>query len=316
MTDYSDIFRILADAFAQLPKGTLRKDPLKVPTISSDSDDQEKRDALKKMLKSLSDYSPGVALSKDEIRQASAFFVDLYSGEKKYRHRYADICNLVFSESNIDSDELDEDGVPYSVTFLAENINLIYTNMIDTGYEEQAKSVLKLADHIDLEKTRLLHYRHLGTALAEIRSEKDKAEEDRKRLETQTKLEREKIEKKSLERLDKIRMDYISILGIFSAAVLAFNGAAGFSNASIRALGTANGLRALIFIVSLVGFTLINAISALLIFVWKMSFKNQEIDIGKWPKRCLITANGVLIILMILMGALSHPAISHFFGLQ
>lgn len=187
--------------------GTLSKPPLKVPPINAGSDDAEKRKALRDMLESLASTDDAAVLSQEDIRRASNFFAKLYGGSEPYRHRYADICDLVFNALGQSSGDLDE-GVPYSVNCLAENIRIIHEYLTKHGLCDQAKSVLKLADHIDLEKTRLSHdieqqqaMRAFNAAIAEVKAERDEA--DQKRAE---------LEREFDERLDKTRMEYIAIL--------------------------------------------------------------------------------------------------------
>lgn len=274
--------------------GTLSKPPLKVPPINAGSDDAEKRKALRDMLESLASTDDAAVLSQDDIRRASNFFVKLYGGSEPYRHRYADICDLVFNALGQSPGDLDE-GVPYSVNCLAENIRIIHDNLTKHGFCDQAKSVLKLADHIDLEKTRLSHdieqqqaMRTFKAAIAEVKAERDEA--DQKRAE---------LEREFDERLDKTRMEYIAILGVFAAVVLAFNG----------------GIRAIVLLAALVGFVLINTVCILLVFIWKMSFNHRNVELGKWPRNCLIAADVVLVVIMAAMMALSHPGLRGLIGL-
>lgn len=290
---------ILADRIAPPDKN-----PLIVPSIGLNSDDAEKRRALREMLENLSSSKRADMLSDDDIKRASDFFSILYGGEGGYRHKYADICDLVFNAFDASGDELDN-GIPYSVNCLADNINTIHEHMVESGRDEQAKSVYKLADHIDLEKTRLRHYIEQQNTLKAIRTERDEAEKKRTELE-------EEFD----ERLDKTRMEYIAILGVFSAVVLAFNGGVSFSTASITALGTAGGIRSLIFIVALVGLVLIDAISILLVFLWKMSFNHRVVELGKWPRNCLIAANVVLVVIMLSTSVVGHPYVRSLLGLS
>lgn len=46
---------------------------------------------------------------------------------------------------------------------------------------------------------------------------------------------RAELEREFDERLDKTRMEYIAILGVFAAVVLAFNGGVGFSTSAMAA---------------------------------------------------------------------------------
>lgn len=95
--------------------GTLSKPPLKVPPINAGSDDAEKRKALRDMLESLASTDDAAVLSQEDIRRASNFFAKLYGGSEPYRHRYADICDLVFNALGQSSGDLDE-GSPIRST--------------------------------------------------------------------------------------------------------------------------------------------------------------------------------------------------------
>ena len=296
--DFGEALSLLAEKVSEL-----YKPPLDVPEMREDLDDSKKREALRKMLNSLASVHKEAALSDGDISKAADFFALLYGGEEPYRHRYADICDLVFSELGQAEDELD-DGVPYSVNCLAENIRIIHMQLVERGCTDQAKSVLKLADHIDLEKTRLSHF---------IKQRKDMR--DFKDAVSEVEAERAKLEKEFDERLDKTRMEYIAILGVFAAVVLAFNGGVGFSVSLLNSIGIAGGVRTLVLLTALVGFVLVNAICILLVFVWKMSFNHRDVKLGKWPRNCLITADAFLIGIMLVMMALGHPAVRAFVGL-
>lgn len=89
----------------------LTKPPLEVPQINEQSDDSEKRDALRRMLNSLASTDDKAVLSGDDILKTANFFAKLYGGDEPYRHRYADICELIFDKLDQTREELD-DGVP------------------------------------------------------------------------------------------------------------------------------------------------------------------------------------------------------------
>lgn len=129
------------------------------------------------------------------------------------------------------------------------------------------------------------------------------------------KKERAEAERDFDERLDKTRMEYIAILGVFAAVVLAFNGGVGFATSAMAAVGIDSGMRALVFLTALVGFVLINTVCILLVFIWKMSFNYLDVNLGKWPRNCLVLANAVLVLIMAVMLALSHPLVRNLVGL-
>ncbi len=134
----------------------------------------------------------------------------------------------------------------------------------------------------------------------------ERAEADQKRTE---------LEKEFDERLDKTRMEYIAILGVFAAVVLTFNGGVGFATSAMDALGIGSGMRALVFLTALVGFVLINTVCILLVFIWKMSFNHRKVELGKWPRNCLVLANAILVLIMAVILALSHPLVRNLVGL-
>lgn len=283
------------------------KTSLAIPQLSDACDDGERREALRSLLKEMASVKPEDALSGADIDAAIDFFNCLYGGSPKYRHSYADICDTVFGLLE-ESKDLDN-GVPYQVNSLAENIHLVYTHMTGDGGQPstQAESVLKLYDHIELERTRLKHYVEQNNQIKDFNEKREKLERDAEK-------NWKELEGQFNEKVDKMRMEYIAILGVFAAIVLAFNGAVGFSTSSLSALGTASGLRALVFLTALVGLVLIDAISILFIFLWKMSF-DRKIDIGRWPCVLLVISNIVLILIMVSCAALSLPCVRSFLHL-
>ena len=314
MTDreYSQAAASFASALSQFAERAerLAKPPLKVPEISAQSDDAEKRGALRRMLDSLASADDRAALSADDILRAAGFFARLYGGEEPYRHRYADVCELVFEKLEQAGDDLD-DGVPYSINCLAENVRIIHAQLVEQGHGDQARSVLKLADHIDLEKTRASRDIEQRQIMRDFRKAIESVKDER----VEAQRERAELEREFDERLDKTRMEYIAILGVFAAVVLAFNGGVGFSTSTMGAVGVGSGIRALVFLTALVGFVLINTVCILLVFIWKMSFNHRKVELGKWPRNCLIVADVGLIVIMAATALLGHPCIRAFIGL-
>lgn len=288
----------VSSSFDSIPKSRLR-----IPELSPDDDAESRRKALRSVLEELSSLDRDEYLSDPEIDKLVDFFTELYGARPKYRHSYADVCDVIFGFSGAGY-ELD-DGVPYQVNSLADNINRVYSRM-DAG-STQAASVQKLCDHIELERTRLRHFVDQWERIREYDRRngelEKKAEADRKRLEGDF-----------ARKVDAMRMEFIAILGVFAAIVLAFNGAVGFSDSSIHALGMASGVRALVLVVALVGFVLINAISILMVFLWKMAF-GTRIIIGTWPRNCLIAADVVLGVIIVVCALLSLPWLRTLVGL-
>lgn len=318
-----ELLKIVNDAIGRVSSNfsDIPKSRIKIPEILEDDGNEERRLALKKVLEELSSLDRGEYLSGPDIDEVAGFFDSLYGGSPKYRHSYADICDVIFGFAESE-DELDE-GVPYQVNNLANNVNIVYSRM-DAG-TTQAESVQKLCDHIELERTRLRHFvgqrnliREYDRKRAELEEKsaelESAAERDRARNAEKAREDREELERDFAEKVDAMRMEFIAILGVFAAIVLAFNGAVGFSASSIQALGTESGMRALVFIAALVGFVLVNAISILMVFLWKMAF-GKRVILGTWPRNCLIVTEVVLILIMVACVALSHPVVRACCGL-
>lgn len=304
----SGVLEFIDDVLDRLLQSSelVQKDRIEIPEIPVDAGNDVRRLALRTVLEELSSLDRGEYLSDIDIDHLSRFFMDLYQGDPKYRHSYADICDIIFGFAESE-DELD-DGVPYQVNNLANNVNLVYAGMDRSS--RQAESVQKLCDHIELERTRLRHFVGQRNTIREYdrkrRELEADARRDRERNAERAREDRENLERDFAKRVDAMRMEFIAILGVFAAIVLAFNGAVGFSTSSVQALGTASGVRSLVLIVALVGFVLVNAISVLMVFLWKMAF-SRRVDIGTWPRNCLIAADAVLGAIIVACALLSLP---------
>lgn len=311
-TSPRDILEFIDGLISRLSMGSdsPRKSRIEVPTILPSDGGDTRRQALRTILEELSSLDRGEYLSNPDIDEVADFFESLYGGSPKYRHSYADICDVIFGFAESE-DELDE-GVPYQVNNLANNVNLVYSRMAPGT--TQAESVQKLCDHIELERTRLRHFVDQRDRIREYDRKREELEERSAELGRAAERDRRVLEEEFAKRVDAMRMEFIAILGVFAAIVLAFNGAVEFSSSSVSTLGTDGGMRALVFVVALVGFVLINAISILMVFLWKMAFGTRVI-IGTWPRNCLIGADLVLVVIMGACAALSLPAVRALFGL-
>lgn len=307
-----ELLKIVNDAIGKVSSNfiDIPKSRIEIPEILDDDGNEERRRALRKILEELSSLDRGEYLSGPDIDEVVGFFESLYGSNPKYRHSYADICDVIFGFAESE-DELDE-GVPYQVNNLANNVNLVYSRMVPGT--TQAESVQKLCDHIELERTRLRHFVDQRDRIREYDRKREELEERSAELGRAAERDRRVLEEEFAKRVDAMRMEFIAILGVFAAIVLAFNGAVEFSSSSVSALGTGSGMRALVFIVALVGFVLINAISILMVFLWKMAFGTRVI-IGTWPRNCLIGADFLLVLIMGVCAALSLPAVRALLGL-
>lgn len=185
------------------------------------------------------------------------------------RHKYSDVSKYI------------SDEIPDKMDHLREGILCIIESAQKNEYdmddaESSAKKcyvkIVKLHDHIELE---LLH-------LSNINKLKFIGESfDRQKNEIDASLRKvEKNIKKSQNRIKSLSEQVISILGIFAGIIVTFS----FATSSIgEALAHLTELNAIYlgFIICLLGLVFVNAISLLMIFVWKLS-GNENISAAIW----------------------------------
>ena len=100
----------------------------------------------------------------------------------------------------------------------------------------------------------------------------------------------------------KMQRDYITILGIFAAVVLAFNGGIGFASSALTAQVVQASFPHTVMVVLLVGFVLVNAMAVLLGFVWKLV---RGGDGGKVPKSALALLTILDVVMLLAIAVLS-----------
>lgn len=93
-------------------------------------------------------------------------------------------------------------------------------------------------------------------------------------------------------KLDNSQKEYITILGIFAAVVLAFTGGIAFSTSVLNNIAKANAYRT-ITIALIIGLVLINVLFGLFYYINSLVNKDKKI-------RPLIISNAVIIILLII----------------
>ena len=103
-----------------------------------------------------------------------------------------------------------------------------------------------------------------------------------------------------------IEKEYISILGIFAAIVLAFVGGITFSSSVLQNIGSVSIYR-LLMIVDLLGFVLINVIYLLVKFIFAINDKPyKELNIRCINTICILFAVGVFILWILNIHSLSE----------
>lgn len=178
--------------------------------------------------------------------------------EDRFRHYYSDIFSTL---SNICNGDIDG-----STEIIGQNLSIIKDGYQPKNFDEQGKikdisnEIKKLYDHVNLEIARLSYCVSVMKNETEISSIQKKVESAEKTL--------EEIKEKS----ENIQKEHISILGIFSAVVLAFIGGIVFSTSVFSNIHLASIYR-IVLLTLIVGIVVVNIIYALFTFISNLTNK-------------------------------------------
>lgn len=248
------------------------------PELPSNPTDQECRKALRDALTTLSDISPEAALGEDEVNEFVSFFDRLYCGNRPYRHLYSDVCSVMYEYLSTDSSKLD-DGVPYQSRNLASNMEIIYRAIDAKDFQENVKrSVYKLYDHIELENTRMTYMARQNKAQMDgvktLHEEVINVGHDAQEIQSKLDQSVKTLDSHLADTQDRLQRNYITILGIFAAIVIAFATGGAFSSAVLSNMERVSVYR-LSFVLLVVGLFLFDLVMALFFFICRVS-KFQE----------------------------------------
>lgn len=233
--------------------------------------------------------------NRSDIYKRLESLYDAELPENRFRHFYSDIFSVLTDVQN--------DSALGDIDILGQNLALIREK-----YEPQNESVdgvrgidvsdaiKKLYDHVSLDIARM---RYSDAGDREISGEGALTE-----LQNKIKKQKQDIEKSSEEineinkhiisvesELDNSKKEYIAILGIFAAVVLAFTGGIAFSTSVLNNIAQASVYRTII-VSLIIGLVLINILFGLFYYINLLVNKNNKL----FP---LILSNGVIIVLLI-----------------
>ena len=272
--------------------------------------EQEKRDSLRQLLMDLS-KSQDVLKDRKDRRDYYLRLEAIYynTDSDNYRHFYSDIFACL---SLIDAD--DSLG---NLDILAQNMEAIKEGYIPINRDEAhnnelidiRKEIIKLYDHTNLDISRINYTKRmagetqseLARAKVLIEDLKNKlAESDVARAEAVNHLNTEssKLKEEVRDGQKKMQNEYITILGIFAAIVLAFTGGMTFSSSVLENMDKSSIYR-MIAIVLILGLVLSNLIWLLIDFLRDINGKS----IRKW---WLIAVTDVVLLLGLLLTFLSY----------
>lgn len=210
--------------------------------------------------------------------------------EDRYRHFYSDIFTVLT--------QIQQASNQGDINILGQNLSLIRAGYNPQNRDEQGNiidisdSIRKLYDHVSLDIARI-SYSDAGdrktageTAIVDMQSQLNQIK---------TEIDKAKIAQNNVEaELGKQQREYIAILGIFAAIVLAFTGGIAFSTSVLKSINTVSVYR--ITMVSLIiGLVLINVLFGLFYYVDRLVNGLQK---NRKKLKPLLFSNVILCVLL------------------
>lgn len=261
-------FEEFLSSFQGVLENINRKNNVDLPNINVNSSEDEKRKAFTEALKILCDFD--FSLDDNDVNSFIDFFTKLYGTEEnEFRHMYSDACEVMFSQ--LDTKEFDN-GVPFGVINLENNITMIKEVAERTEASARTISGLKkLQDHISLEKLRM---RYMAAQNKHNKEITEKLSKDfKKKIKSSLDNANTSFKVQIKETKDSLQKNYVTILGIFAAVVIAFMSASAFTSSVLESMNDVSIYR-LSFTMLVLGFFIFNLLCALFMFLSKISNAN------------------------------------------
>ena len=285
LSSFISVLNTLQDSLGSI--GISKVEP---PILDLDACEEEKREAFREALETLSDVSPDSSLDEASIKRFIGFFDCLYASNDDggFRHMYSDVCQVMFSF--LDIEDLD-DGIPFHVVNLENNVTMI-KEYAEKGvtYESAARGLRKLQDHISLECNRM---RYMAVQNKRHKESIDNLADDfEKKIDATLEEASNSFKNQITETKDALQRNYITILGIFAAVVIAFMSATAFSSSVLQSMANVSIYR-LSFAMFALGFFIFNLVCALFAFLGNLTEKQVV-------ARCFVIAVDVAFLACIL----------------
>lgn len=280
-------------------------------------DDKDKEQILREVLEMLIDSAgttskQEIVSSKDILTEMeeknktkdNSFYLnitsklsELYQNEnidgaktKTYRHSYSTISRFIIERKNSflsnNSDKRQIEEALWQV--VSDKIEMIYSQAKDRKYEHLDR-LFKLKDHISLEIARM-------------------SDSTKIQLDIEEQINNAKNSLKDFEQTSKnIQKDYIAILGVFAAIILAFVSGLVFSNSVLQNIDKASIYKLLLISVT-IGFFITNILLFLFNFV-KSITKSNESNGALDPHISYFNLVAIILILVLLVVSISHESI-------
>lgn len=240
------------------------------------------QDSLHEALYSLVD----VDINKfgEDVESKEASIVDEYASKfkaiyvKGFRHQYSSLYDLVAKIAQGGDSDID--------AFQAKLESILMRLDEQEPESDVRKSFFKLCDHLSLEMRRWQEATSLEgrieTLGTQLQEDEEKASEARKKID------------ETEERISKIQTDFVAILAIFAAVVIAFSSGSEYVLKSIDAVGKAP-LDVLVSMALVCGLVLTNALFMLMYFIGRII--GRGLDVKWW----IVLVFNTFVILLILL---------------
>ena len=220
------------------------------------------------------------ASKNDYYMKLDGIYRNLSDGTE-FRHSYSDIFIILSSIDN------KEDGG--SIDIVAENIYGLYQYAITKTNTVLSKKIQKLYDHVNLDVARINYVKAIDKRYMVSGKKINVSLKD-----TEAKLNSTKEElDEYVEKVDNAQKESITILGIFSAVILAFIGGMTFTSSVLSNINSVSIYRLLMLSI-IIGFVFINSVWILLDYIKHI---NRKMSGRGWS---LILINVILIVAFVL----------------
>lgn len=204
---------------------------------------------------------------KDSLKKIAEEIKEYYTN--KGRHSYSEVSTFIYMSKEEDFE------------YMIENLAIIEKYYKANKENDYAVKISKLIDHIQLELNREKHikdeyYNKIISSISQadksIKTYNDKIVSEFNEQYTEIKNRYNDLLKQQQRKLDNLYGDIISVLGIFSAVVVAFFGGISVLGSALNNISAVSKYK-LILIVIIVGFIVFNIIFMLLYIISKLISK-------------------------------------------
>lgn len=274
--------------------------------------------------------------NQNEIISCASVLAEVYS-DQEFRHRYSSIVEVIESFDHPETSEseareriaqfnseIQQEQVRASVLAANLRVFIVYDHDGASAIEndgdililQQDRRLEKLYDHVNLEARRSgANSGRMKMLVDEVgRANKSLVQSNEELAKTEDALKSAKNALKSAKnaaikaenKAKRMQTELIGILGIFSAITLAFNAGVSFTTSSIGATTSNTSIFQVAFIVSVVGFFLLNTLYAAFSFIYRLVQGSSGDGEHFCQTKVIVICEAASIVLMALFGVLSY----------